>query len=114
MGRGERTREHILEQAAGLFNRKGFAGASMSDVMAATGLQKGGIYRHFESKEALAAEGKWLSVEAALHPEDVTGVVTRDFRHRSEHAPRNPTVADRLQSREPAPAGRPWTRSEST
>ncbi len=56
MSRGERTREHIIAQAAELFNRQGFAGASLSDVMAATGLQKGGIYRHFESKEALAVE----------------------------------------------------------
>jgi AcrR family transcriptional regulator len=53
---GERTREKIVHQAAGLFNRQGFAGASMADIMAATGLQKGGIYRHFESKEALALE----------------------------------------------------------
>ena len=53
---GERTREHILERAAGLFNQQGFAGASMSDIMAATGLQKGGIYRHFGSKEELALE----------------------------------------------------------
>jgi AcrR family transcriptional regulator len=28
----------------------------MADIMAATGLQKGGIYGHFESKEALALE----------------------------------------------------------
>ena len=28
----------------------------MSDLMAATGLEKGGIYRHFSSKEELAAE----------------------------------------------------------
>lgn len=56
MGKGEQTREHIIEQAAGLFNRKGYAGASMSDVMEATGLQKGGIYRHFGSKEELAVE----------------------------------------------------------
>ena len=28
----------------------------MSDLMQATGLQKGGLYRHFESKEALALE----------------------------------------------------------
>jgi len=56
MRKGEQTREHIIEQAAGLFNRKGFAGASLSDVMEATGLQKGGIYRHFGSKEELAAE----------------------------------------------------------
>lgn len=56
MRNGELTREHILRQAAGLFNTQGFAGASMSDIMEATGLQKGGIYRHFESKEALALE----------------------------------------------------------
>lgn len=54
MGRGERTRQQIIERAAPLFNRQGFAGASLSDIMAATGLQKGGIYRHFESKEELA------------------------------------------------------------
>ncbi|HET6232302.1 MAG TPA: TetR/AcrR family transcriptional regulator [Longimicrobiaceae bacterium] len=56
MGKGEQTREHILERAAVLFNRQGFAGASMADVMEATGLRKGGIYRHFESKERLALE----------------------------------------------------------
>lgn len=54
MGRGEETRERIVATAAGVFNERGFAGASMADLMAATGLQKGGIYRHFESKEALA------------------------------------------------------------
>jgi 3-oxoacyl-[acyl-carrier protein] reductase len=37
-------------------NRQGFAGTSMSDLMHATGLQKGGLYRHFPSKEALARE----------------------------------------------------------
>jgi AcrR family transcriptional regulator len=54
--RGEGTRENIIRKAATLFNQHGFAGSSMSDVMAATGLQKGGIYRHFESKEQLAVE----------------------------------------------------------
>ena len=53
---GDETRENIIRQAAALFNTQGFAGASMSDIMAATGLQKGGIYRHFESKEQLALE----------------------------------------------------------
>jgi TetR/AcrR family transcriptional regulator, transcriptional repressor for nem operon len=56
VARGEGTREHIIRQAATLFNQHGFAGSSMSEVMAATGLQKGGIYRHFESKEQLAVE----------------------------------------------------------
>ena len=56
MRNGGQTRQNILRQAAALFNRQGYAGASMSDIMQATGLQKGGIYRHFESKEALALE----------------------------------------------------------
>lgn len=56
MGKGQETRERILMQAAALFNQKGFSGASMSDLMEATGLQKGGLYRHFESKEELAVE----------------------------------------------------------
>jgi TetR/AcrR family transcriptional repressor of nem operon len=54
--KGEQTRRSIVQKAAPLFNQKGFAGTSLSDLMAATGLQKGGIYRHFSSKEDLAAE----------------------------------------------------------
>jgi TetR/AcrR family transcriptional regulator, transcriptional repressor for nem operon len=56
MKKGEMTRQRILELAAPLFNQQGFAGCSMADIMDATGLEKGGIYRYFESKEALAAE----------------------------------------------------------
>ena len=56
MTKGEQTRREIVRKAAPLFNQKGFAGTSLSDLMAATGLQKGGIYRHFSSKEELAAE----------------------------------------------------------
>jgi AcrR family transcriptional regulator len=56
MSKGQRTREAILERAVVLFNRKGYTGVSLADIMAATGLQKGGIYNHFESKEQLAVE----------------------------------------------------------
>lgn len=52
--KGEVTRQKIVELSAPVFNRKGFAGAAMSDLMKVTGLEKGGIYRHFESKQALA------------------------------------------------------------
>jgi AcrR family transcriptional regulator len=44
----------IVERAVPLFNTRGFAGASMSDLLHATGLEKGGIYNHFDSKEAIA------------------------------------------------------------
>lgn len=46
----------ILHKAAALFNSRGYFGASMSDLMAATGLEKGGIYNHFTSKDELALE----------------------------------------------------------
>lgn len=56
MAKGAETREEILLRAACVFNTKGYSGASLSDIMRATGLQKGGIYNHFESKEKLALE----------------------------------------------------------
>ena len=54
MRKGQRTRQRILDQTAELFNQQGYAGASMSDIMRATGLKKGGIYNHFASKDDLA------------------------------------------------------------
>ena len=56
MTKGEDTREMILARSAQLFNRQGYFGASLSDIMRETGLEKGGIYNHFVSKEQLALE----------------------------------------------------------
>ncbi len=56
MRKGELTRQRIVAAAAPIFNERGFAGCSMQDVMDVTGLEKGGLYRHFASKEELAAE----------------------------------------------------------
>jgi TetR/AcrR family transcriptional regulator, transcriptional repressor for nem operon len=56
MSKGAETRQRIIAQAAPLFNQSGLAGCSMQDVMLATGLEKGGLYRHFASKEQLAEE----------------------------------------------------------
>lgn len=56
MSKGEDTRRFIIEKAAALFNRKGIAGTSISDIMEVTGLAKGGIYRRFESKEEITGE----------------------------------------------------------
>jgi len=54
--KSDRTRQLIVEKAAHLFNVKGYAATSMSDIIEATGLAKGGIYGHFKSKEAIASE----------------------------------------------------------
>jgi TetR/AcrR family transcriptional repressor of nem operon len=54
--KGERTRAEIVRITADLMNRQGFLAAPLSAVIAATGIQKGGLYRHFDSREALAHE----------------------------------------------------------
>ena len=56
MRKGEQTRQEIIRKAAPIFNQRGYERAALSDLMKATGLEKGGIYRHFESKQQLAAE----------------------------------------------------------
>ncbi|MEO6282934.1 MAG: TetR/AcrR family transcriptional regulator [Dyadobacter sp.] len=54
MSKAERTRQFIIEQSAPIFNTKGLAATAMSDVMEVTKMAKGGLYGHFESKEALS------------------------------------------------------------
>ncbi|MEQ8672016.1 MAG: TetR/AcrR family transcriptional regulator [Aggregatilineales bacterium] len=54
--KGEKTREMIVHEAALLFNIKGYDGTSMNDLIDATGIKKGGIYRHFAGKEEIVLE----------------------------------------------------------
>ncbi len=54
MSKAQVTRNFIIQQAAEVFNQQGYQGASMSDIMEATHLKKGGIYNHFQSKDELA------------------------------------------------------------
>jgi AcrR family transcriptional regulator len=52
--KAERTRQRIIESTSGIFNMKGYAGTSMSDITEATGLTKGSIYGNFTNKEEVA------------------------------------------------------------
>ena len=61
--KGERTRQRVVEAAAPVFNRRGYWGSSLRDLMDATGLEKGGIYNHFRSKDELAAAAFEHNVE---------------------------------------------------
>jgi TetR/AcrR family transcriptional repressor of nem operon len=54
MSKGTETRNRIIAKAAPLFNRKGFEGCSMQNIVGAVGLEKGSLYGHFPNKEALA------------------------------------------------------------
>ena len=68
MRKGEETRQEIIRKAAPIFNQRGYEGAALSDLMHATGLEKGGIYRHFDSKQQLASEAfdyAWTKAVAA-------------------------------------------------
>jgi TetR/AcrR family transcriptional repressor of nem operon len=56
MKKGDRTRENIIMKSAAIFNKRGFAGTSLNDIIADTGIKKGGIYRHFASKDEIALE----------------------------------------------------------
>jgi AcrR family transcriptional regulator len=49
------TREKILESARRLFNRKGYAGVSIEEIMSDADLTHGGFYRHFTGKDELYA-----------------------------------------------------------
>lgn len=53
--KSELTRQFIIEKSAPVFNRKGFAGTSLSDITRATGLTKGSIYGNFKDKDDVAA-----------------------------------------------------------
>jgi TetR/AcrR family transcriptional repressor of nem operon len=52
--KAEQTKQFIIEKAAPIFNKKGFAATSMNDILDATGLAKGGVYGNFDSKEEIA------------------------------------------------------------
>ena len=65
--KGSHRRTAILASAAPIFNQRGFAGTSVSAILAATRLEKGGLYNHFASKEELAIaafEYAWRQVNA--------------------------------------------------
>ncbi|TKC86834.1 TetR/AcrR family transcriptional regulator [Trinickia terrae] len=56
------NRERILEVASQMFREKGFDGVGVADIMNGAGMTHGGFYRHFASKEDLAAKAS----EAAM------------------------------------------------
>jgi AcrR family transcriptional regulator len=54
MSKAEKTKQFIVEKTAPLFNKKGYAGTSVSDMTDATGLTKGSIYGNFANKDDVA------------------------------------------------------------
>ena len=85
MTKGELTRQFILEQTAPVFNKLGYGATTLDDIKAATGLEKGGIYRHFSGKEEIAIEAFEYSCQVTYENmnaslEDVEGGLNRLYR----------------------------------
>ena len=47
------TKERILAAALEMFSKNGYAGTNIRELTASLGLVKSGVYKHFESKEAI-------------------------------------------------------------
>jgi TetR/AcrR family transcriptional repressor of nem operon len=54
MSKADRTKQLIIEKTAPIFNKKGYAGTSLTDMTDATGLTKGSVYGNFEDKDDVA------------------------------------------------------------
>ena len=49
--KGMQTRQDIITKSLQIFSVKGYFNTSVNDILAVTGLTKGGLYGHFRSKE---------------------------------------------------------------
>ena len=104
MSKGTDTKEVILKQAAELFNRRGFFGSALSDIMDVTGLEKGGIYNHFKSKEDLALQAFDYAVD--LVRQEISQAV-KDQRHTVDRLRAMMSVFQRQAQGYPLPGGCP-------
>ncbi|HWF78646.1 MAG TPA: TetR family transcriptional regulator [Caulobacteraceae bacterium] len=62
---GLETRREIIEAARRLFAEHGYAGVSIEQVLAASGVSRGALYHHFRGKEALF-EAVFEAMEAEI------------------------------------------------
>jgi TetR/AcrR family transcriptional repressor of nem operon len=72
MNKAEKTRQFIVEKTAPIFNKKGYAGTSLSDMTEATGLTKGSIYGNFTNKDEVALavfDHNWRKVSSLISQE---------------------------------------------
>lgn len=62
------SRKRIIQEAARLMREKGIAATSVADVMTAAGMTTGGFYKHFKSKDDLAAAAVAAAFDGILSP----------------------------------------------
>jgi len=67
MTESESTRARIVRVSADLFARQGYHGTGLTELLAATGLGRGGFYHHIASKDDLLLEIMLEPISRALH-----------------------------------------------
>lgn len=74
-----RTRERILDAAAQLLSRHGYAGLRLSDVASVAGVQAPAIYYYFASRDELVEEVMWAGANSVrLHVEESIAALAPD------------------------------------
>lgn len=64
----EKTRLQLIEAAARLFEARGYAGTSVSEICAELDITKGALFHHFKSKEGLFRE-VWTRLQVKMDQE---------------------------------------------
>ena len=64
------NRAGIVDAAARLYREKGLSGVGVAEITRDAGLTHGGLYRHFESKDARAREACLRAFEWTITPLD--------------------------------------------
>lgn len=64
------NRQGILDAAARLYREHGLSGVGVADITRHAGLTHGGLYRHFESKDALVREACVRAFDWSITPPD--------------------------------------------
>lgn len=77
--KSERTRERILDAAAYVLSREGYAGTRLVDVAAKAQVQAPAIYYYFASRDELIEEVMWAGAHRVrLHVEAVLAALPED------------------------------------
>lgn len=82
-----RTRQRILDAAAHVLSRQGYAGTRLTDVAEAAGIQAPAIYYYFPSREDLIEEVMWSGIAA----------VAKHVQARLDALPPGATAMDRVE-----------------
>jgi AcrR family transcriptional regulator len=85
VSKATQTKQRIIEKAAIVFNQYGYAGSSINDIMQLTGLQRGGIYNHFKSKDEIALAAFDYTIDL-LHQSVMTEMLSKNHAIERLHA----------------------------